>query len=190
MGAFSVAAQQDSMKLLVFLVACFATAYGSTFDMTPDLLNMMKDYLKVHLKGLKNPYYNLNNIKVEEVSIGNAEIVVVGESITLGVDDIIVVVSAQNDDLVENVSVAYQVARTDLNGRLDADSDRLVLLGCDFEMGKSHISGNKLFAENLKEFLDVKSDIKQECFLVENSMRNYGVFDMTINELLEHILAM
>merc|ERR1719427_1068204 len=174
------------MKLLVFLVVCFATAYGSTFDMTPDLLNMMK----VHLKDLKNPYYNLNNIKVEEVSIGNAEIVVVGESITLGVDNVIVVVSAQTDDSVENVSVAYQVARTDLNGRLDADSDRLVLLGCHFEMGESNISGNKLFAENLKEFLDVKSDIKQECLLVENSMRNYGVFDMTINELLGHILAM
>jgi len=130
------------------------------------------------------------SIKVEEVSIGNAEIVVVGESITLGVDDVIVVVSAQTDDSVENVSVAYQVARTHLNGRLDADSDMLVLLGCDFEMGESHILGNKLFAENLKEFLDVKSDIKQKCLLVENSMRNYGVFDMTINELLEHILAM
>ena len=43
------------------------------------------------------------SIKVEEVSIGNAEIVVVGESITLGVDDVIVVVSAQTDDSVSFV---------------------------------------------------------------------------------------
>jgi len=211
------------MKLLVFFAALFATTYGFRFELGP-LLGQLKDDSKFFLQNFslsssdledttylpeRVESYELSNIKIEELEAKSAVFIMEGQKLRLEIRDLKLAISAQasfvarlfcfgkfclRTEMNEKLKVSNRVVRADLVGRLDEETDRLVLESCNVDIGEFEVSVGDMteyfpqtVAKLVKTFFEKQEKALDVCQLIKMGLGSVGAFNSPIKQVIATI---